>query len=158
MKPQSIGLTDSAYPDLALEWSSNNGSVPPPYRRSTEVVIDAKGRGRVSRLLGYDRTDAAQRYAIEFTTSAAVMHAVAAAMDSLGVFTTRWRERPEAPVGGSTTAVKISRGEITVRLPIHAIEAQCAAVAAIIAALRELIPAETQAFVTTWEAARGEPD
>ncbi len=143
---------------LAVEWSTNNGSVPPPYRHSTEISIDAHGHGRYLRLLGYDRSDPANQFEIEFALGAERMQALGRMLQLLGVYTRRWRERSKPPTGGSTTAIKFSRAGSDLRLPIHPIAAQQDALDAVKAILQELIPVAVTAARASWEAARAESE
>ncbi len=68
--PLGLALLAMAMPPalqpVTVSFDADNGSVPPPYRRSTSIEIAADGSGRMMRLLGYDQQDPAQRFEFAF--------------------------------------------------------------------------------------------
>lgn len=143
---------------VAVLWQADNGSLPPPYRRSTEIEIDAAGRGRLLRVHGYDRNDPAQRFECMFTVEAARMQDFARRSEELGAWRTRWRERARVPVGGPLVHLRLLRGEQRVALPVFPVAAQREAVEALRGEVLAMLPAEATAARDAWEAARGGED
>jgi hypothetical protein len=127
---------------IAVSLQSDNGSVPPPYRRSTSIVIDATGHGVYESLSGYDREAPGQRYRAEFTLDAEARAAFAAEVERLGVFGRNWRERDKVPVGGPLRSASLSRGEQRVRIPPFPVDDDAEAAREVLAAIRALVPEE----------------
>lgn len=125
---------------VAVSLRLDNGSVPPPYRRSTSIVIDTAGRGVYESLAGYDREAPGQLYRAEFALDADRQKAFAAEIGRLGVFGRNWREREKVPVGGPLRSATLTRGEQQVRIPPFPIEADVESAREVLAAIQALVP------------------
>lgn len=140
---------------VAIEFEADNGTVPPPYRRSTRIEVDTSGNGRLTRLCGYDLTDPARRCDIPFQLSADQLREFAQLVDSLAVFDQEWIPGTDAPVGGPLTYLSLLRGETRIRIPPHPRRRQREAAEALRSGVRGLVPAEVVATYRAWEAANG---
>jgi len=118
-------------PDSTIRFSivvsSNNGSLPPPHRRSTEIRIDADGSAQFEKRLGYDLQDTNQHFEHVFQISTEQRSALAALISELRVFETPWREVERPTVGGSSVFVICSDGKRDVRIPSQLLAEQHAA-------------------------------
>jgi hypothetical protein len=147
-----------AAPPVAVSFDADNGSVPPPYRRSTSIEIAADGSGRLVRLLGYDQQDPAQRFEYAFKLSATQQQAFARRLEELGLWTTRWRERERVPVGGPYVHLSFRRGDEKAVLPAYPVQRQEAAVEMLRSEVRALVPEAATTARQAWEQGRGEPE
>jgi hypothetical protein len=143
----AVGPVDA----VSVQYHGDNGTLPPPYRRSTEIQIDAAGQGTLLRVRGYDRNDPAQRFEKAFAVSPERYRAFARRLDELGLWTTRWRERERVPVGGPLVSVSFSRGEQEVTLPAFPLASQQDAVDALRAEVLALVPEAATAARQAWE-------
>jgi hypothetical protein len=143
---------------VSVQYHGDNGSLPPPHRRSTEIVVDAAGHGMLTRVHGYDRNDPAQRFERSFTVSPRQREIFARRLDELGLWTTRWRERERVPVGGPLVHVGFRRGEQSVSLPAFPLASQQDAVEALRAEVLALVPAAVSAARQAWEQAKPDSD
>ena len=154
----AMPTTAPALQPVTVSFDADNGSVPPPYRRSTSIEIAADGSGRMMRLLGYDQQDPAQRFEFAFVLTAEQQQAFARRLDELGLWTTRWRERERVPVGGPHVHLSFRRGDEKVVLPAYPVARQEAAVDALRSAVRALVPEAANAARQAWEQGRGDPE
>lgn len=141
---------------VSVDYRGDNGSVPPPYRRSTDVSIDADGSGMLTRLCGYDHSDASQRFEFPFVLSTEQRQQFAQRLQQLGLWETRWRERERVPVGGPRVYLSFHRGAQKVTLPAFPIARQQEAVDALRAEVLALVPEAAIAARQAWE--QGKPD
>lgn len=148
--------TAPALQPVAVSFDADNGSVPPPYRRSTSIEIAADGSGRLVRLLGYDLQDPAQRFEYAFILTGDQQQALARRLEELGLWTTRWRERQRVPVGGPHVHLRFSRGDQKIVLPAYPVAHQEAAVEALRSEVRALVPEAANAARQAWEQDRGD--
>jgi hypothetical protein len=143
---------------VAIAFAANNGSLPPPYRRSTEISVDADGRGVYTRRLGYDRTDPTQAHTREFQLSPEIRDAFANWVSESGVLDRKWRETPRPTVGGSQATLTLECAGRCARIPAQPIAAQRALAVEAIARVRALVPESIESERKAWEAQRGEGD
>ncbi len=138
--------------------SSNNGSLPPPHRRSTEIRIDADGGARFEKRLGYDLQDAKQRFEHTFLLSAEQRSALSALINELRIFETPWREVERPTVGGSSVVVSCSDGKRELRIPSQLLPEQRVVRDQLVAAVQSLVPEDAHRFLAEWSAARDDQD
>ena len=136
---------------VSVEYRSDNGSVPPPYRWSTEIRLNVDGSGTVTRLHGYDHSDPSQRFKIAFVVSPEQRQQFAQRLQQLGLWDTGWRERDGVPVGGPRVFLAFSRGDQKVTLPAFPITRQQEAVDALRAEVLALVPETATAARQAWE-------
>ena len=141
---------------VSVDYQGDNGSVPPPHRRSTDIRIDADGSGTLTRLHGYDHSDSSQRFETAFVVSPEQRQRFAQRLQQLGLWDTRWRERDRVPVGGPRVYLLFSRGGQKVTLPAFPITRQQEAVDALRAEVLALVPETATAARQAWE--QGMPD
>jgi len=149
------GETRDALAPLAIRYLSNNGSLPPPHRRSTQITITAAGEGCYSRLQGYDQDDPAQRFATNFTLDEAALQGFARRVRQLGVMDLRWREQSRPPVGGPVVLVRLSQSGRTVDVPAFPDTSQQDLAAALRSAVLELLPETVLLARRDWERGLG---
>ena len=130
--------------------TSDNGSVPPPHRRSTELSIESDGRARMEARRGYDLTDADQRHAIEFQLTADQQRRLSLQCDISGVFSTTWQEVERPNIGGSSMLLSIRDGQRSVRIPGQLIEPQRYALDQLVAMIRALVPESALQTLAQW--------
>lgn len=143
-------------PPLSVALHADNGSLPPPHRRSTEVHIDATGQARYTYLVGYDREDPQRRYEETFLVPPVAHAELDALLDREAVFDTTWQETPRRPVGGPMTLLSFARDDRQVRIPPFPIEPQQEAARSLAAAVLTLLPAEILERRRRWEAGHDE--
>ena len=101
---------------FTFELYTDNGSVPPRYRRSSRTTLHADGTGTVRRRLGY-ATGSETEHAFRLDAP----EALAEALREAGLWRTDWREREGAgvsrPIGGSTVRLTATLGGETVTVP-----------------------------------------
>ncbi len=152
----------AASPDSTTRFSivvsGNNGSLPPPHRRSTEIRINADGKAQFEKRLGYDLQDSKQRFEYAFQISADQRSALAALISELRVFETPWREVERPTVGGSSVVVSCSDGKRELRIPSQLLPEQRAARDRLVAAVQSLVPEDAHRFLAEWTAARDDQD
>lgn len=136
---------------VSVDYHGDNGSLPPPYRRSTEIRIDSQGNGTLTRLRGYDRQDPAQRFQQAFVVPPARQREFAQRLQQLGLWTTRWRERERVPVGGPLVHLSFRRADQSVTLPAFPVASQQDAVDALRAEVLALVPEDATAARQAWE-------
>ncbi len=140
---------------VSIEYEADNGTVPPPYRRSTRIEVDTDGNARLTRLCGYDLTDPRRRLELAFQVAAQPLDEFNQLVDALGVFDQQWIPGTDATVGGPLTYLSLQRGDIRVRIPPHPCSRQGDAAEALRNAVRALVPGEAVASYRAWEAANG---
>lgn len=138
--------------------SSNNGSLPPPHRRSTQISIDPDGNARFEKRLGYDLQDTKQRFEYAFQVSADQRSALSALISELRVFETPWREVERPTVGGSSVVVSCSDGKRELRIPSQLLSEQRAARDRLVAAVQSLVPEDAHLSLARWSAARNDQE
>jgi len=143
---------------LRIEYLSNNGSVPPPYHRATEIRIDADGQGTLLRRHGYDRQDASSRIEIAFAVDVKQLRDFASRLQDLGVYTRRWKEQARPPVGGSVVHVTLNLNGRDTVIPAFPINSQRELAENVRQQVFALLPEAAITARTQWEQAKGAPE
>ncbi len=138
----------------SISISSNNGSLPPPHHRATEIQIDGDGHGHYTRRLGYDLADARQRFERDFQISADQQISLSKLIDELNVLETPWREIERPNVGGSSTTIRCGNGTHSVVIPSQLIADQREARDRLVTATQALIPKSVLADLAEWSRTR----
>lgn len=137
-------LARSATDAAATDWSRitaswNNGSLPPPHRRSGQLTIHADGRFQRLAMQGYD-ADAANIVRSEGRIDEAALATLRRKLVELDVYSTRWQEDPRPPVGGPMRWVSIETAAETITVPPFPIVAQAERARAVFDAVRAVEP------------------
>lgn len=156
--PSASAAAAVASDQVSISLSSNNGSVPPPFHRATEIEILAGGHGRFEKRFGYDLTDTSQRFEQRFELSAGDYATLVALVSELRVFATDWREVERPNVGGSSVYLDISDGERRARIPSQLIAEQRAARDRLVAAIQQLVPGSVRQSLDAWSSGRGDAE
>lgn len=143
---------------ISIQYHGDNGSLPPPYRRSTSISIDAQGRGSLIRRHGYDLTDPAQAFAADFVLSIDQRQAFARRVDELGAWKVRWKEQSRPPVGGPLVHLRLTSGERVIEVPAFPVASQQALAAELRAAVTALVPESVGAARQQWEQGKGDAE
>ncbi|HWS27946.1 MAG TPA: hypothetical protein VN259_15395 [Xanthomonadales bacterium] len=143
---------------VSIQYHGDNGSLPPPYRRSTSISVDAQGRGKLIRRHGYDLTDPAQAFEADFVISVDQREAFARRLDELGAWKVRWKEQPRPPVGGSVVHLRLSSGERVIEVPAFPVASQRELAAQLRDAVTSLVPESVGAARQAWEQGKGEAE
>lgn len=143
---------------VSVDYQGDNGSLPPPYRRSTDISVDAEGNGKLTRLHGYDLQDSAQRFEHAFVVPPEQRRQFAVRLQQLGLWETRWGERQRVPVGGPLVHVSFRRGAQKVTLPAFPVASQQEAVEALRAEVLALVPEAATAARQAWEQGKSDPE
>lgn len=143
---------------ISVQYHGNNGSLPPPYRRSTSISVDAQGRGSLIRRHGYDLTDPAQAFAADFVLSIDQRQAFARRVDELGAWKVRWKEQSRPPVGGPLVHLRLTSGERVIEVPAFPVASQQALAAELRAAVTALVPESVGAARQQWEQGKGDAE
>lgn len=155
----ALPLESTAKPlPIAVRYLGNNGSLPPPYRRSTEIVIDADGQGVLRRRHGYDLTDRAQLFEQAFSLTPTAMESFGLRMAELGAMDHAWREQSRPPVGGSVILVRLTQGDQVVEVPAFPIASQQELAGSVRAAVMALVPDSVSDARERWESDKPEFD
>ena len=141
--------------DLRVTYLANNGSVPPPYHRATEIRIDPNGQGTYLRRHGYDRQDANQRIELAFSIDIKQLRDLARDLQELGAFTRRWKEQKRPPVGGSVAHLTLTLNDRDTVIPSFPINSQRELAEAVRAQVLALLPEATVMARSQWEQAKG---
>lgn len=136
---------------MAIRYLGNNGSLPPPHRRSTEIVIDASGRGMLRRVRGYDSGEPGQRFEMAFQLDLEPLECFARSMLELGVIGLHWRQMARPPVGGPVVSVQLTMGKKCVEVPPFPVARQQALAAQLRSAVLELVPESIWAACSQWQ-------
>lgn len=118
----------------------NNGTVPPPHRRSGRLVIGANGQARRVQVRGYDPnpdTETVQAFELDSAT----LQALTAQLDALKAFSTRWQVLDPHPIGGSMRWVHIETSRGTIEVPAFPVPSQRERADQIFAAIAAVVPA-----------------
>ncbi|MBK8285070.1 MAG: hypothetical protein IPK97_09385 [Ahniella sp.] len=81
---------------LSAHW--NNGTLPPPYRRSGSVIIHADGRGERHSVRGYD-SSGDNTVIVPFQLTPGQIDQLSRELVRLKAFDTQWKEMDQHPVG-----------------------------------------------------------
>lgn len=123
--------------NVIYEWQE--GSLPPPYHYEYTIKIKPDGQGEIIMLPDYD-TDATPYWIEPFTVTPATLDQFYRLLIDQGLFTQRWQAQSDPPVGGSYDSLKVTAHDRQIDIPSFVIPAQSAAVEAIGAAVRALVP------------------
>ena len=143
---------------ISIHYHGDNGSLPPPYRRSTSISIDAEGRGKLIRRHGYDLTDPAKAFESDFVLSVDQREAFARRLDELGAWKVRWKEQPRPPVGGSMVHLRLTSGERVIEVPAFPQASQQALAEQLRDAVTSLVPESVGAARQAWEQGKGDAE
>lgn len=143
---------------LSIQYHGDNGSLPPPYRRSTSISIDAEGRGKLIRRHGYDLTDPAQAFESDFQLNVEQREAFARQLDEVGAWKVRWKEQSRPPVGGSLVHLRLMSGERVIEVPAFPVASQQALAAQLRDAVIALVPESVGTARKRWEQGKGEAE
>lgn len=137
-------LARSANAPAATDWSRitaswNNGSLPPPHRRSGQLTIHADGRVERVAMHGYD-ADAANTVRSEGRIDETALATLRRQLDELDAYNTRWQEEPRPPVGGPMRWVSIETATETITVPPFPVATQVERARAVFDAVRAAVP------------------
>lgn len=119
--------------------SSNNGSLPPPYRVDVTLTLEADGTVTLATCKGYDETDCETRTG---RTTEAALRAVEAAARGSGCVASPLRDEPSPPVGGGFVHGAVVVDGVACALPAFVLSADEPRKSAVIAAIRAAVPAD----------------
>jgi hypothetical protein len=136
--------TRSANAPAAADWSRitaswNNGSLPPPYRRSGQLTIHADGRFERVAMQGYD-AEAGNTVRSDGRIDQAALATLRRKLVELDVYNTRWQEEPRPPVGGPMRWVSIETAAETITVPPFPVAEQTERARAVFDAVRAVEP------------------
>ncbi len=106
---------------VSAHW--NNGTLPPPYRRSGSVTIHSDGRGERASVRGYV-ADAENTVTASFQLTPEQLKHLSSELVRLKAFETRWKELDQHPVGGRMRWVTIQQENGGVSVPPFPVAAQ----------------------------------
>ena len=135
-----VKAENASWTRISVFW--NNGSLPPPHRRSGSLVLAANGHGTQTLVQGY-HADAASTTKQAFVVSAATLAVLGDQLLQHKAFSTRWQELEPHPVGGSMRWLQIETASGVVEIPPFPIGKQRARADAIISAVRAVVPVAT---------------
>ena len=99
---------------LSAHW--NNGTLPPPHRRSGSVIIHSDGHGERHSVRGYD-TSAENTVVVPFQLTQEQVDHLSRELVRLNAFDTQWKELDQHPVGGRMRWVTIEHAGGRVSVP-----------------------------------------
>lgn len=143
---------------VSIQYLGDNGSLPPPYRRSTSISIDAEGRGKLIRRHGYDLTDPAQAFESDFVLSVDQREAFARRLDQLGAWKVRWKEQQRPPVGGPVVHLRLRSGAQVIEVPAFPVASQQELAKQLREAVTALVPESVGQARTAWEQGKGDAE
>jgi hypothetical protein len=133
--------------DFSVRYFWDTGSLPPEYhyRHVIEVQRDGAGTASITRSYGDGPSET-----LPFQLEAGAMDTLYADLDAAGLFSTRWREESDPPVGGSYWSLTATADGRTVEVPTYVVEGQQAAAEQIAGRVRAVVPAAVQAELDAW--------
>lgn len=140
-------------PAFELSYSRDNGSVPPPYRRETEIEVDRTGAGTYLRRCGYERD--AKVWRAGFHLDERQRAAFLSALTALPLAGVDWSPAEQPTVGGPTTLIEIQANGLALRTPARLRPDQHELVDAMRALIQDLVPGELREQARSWEAQQG---
>lgn len=130
---------------ITAHW--NNGTLPPPHRRSGVLDVQADGTFTRTERRGYG-DDAANAEVSEGMIDTAALSALTNRLEALGLWTIRWQEAERHPVGGSMRWVIVSEPDGRVAVPAFPVDAQVEAARNIVDAVLGAAPRQPQSSRT----------
>ena len=119
-------------PAATLDYYTDNGSLPPPHRRSVRATLGADGRLVVTRKRGYNGDgDSKERF-----LSPEVIAAVMRDLRALGLFSREWAEPARTTVGGGLHRLRVTVGDEHAEIPSFVRSEQADAKRAILECVR----------------------
>lgn len=143
---------------ISIQYHGDNGSLPPPYRRSTSISVDGEGRGRLIRRHGYDLTDPAQAFESDFVLSVDQRLAFARRLEELGAWKVRWKEQSRPPVGGPLVHLRLTSGERVIEVPAFPVASQQELASQLREAVTALVPESVGDARKAWEQGKGDAE
>lgn len=116
---------------------ANNGSLPPPYHRSTSVSVLADGSVRLRACRGYGDADC-RTYTGR--APAGAVEAILAAAEAAGLAARAPAADPNPPVGGGAEWGSVRLGDRVIDLPAFPAGPDADRVAAVLSAIRAAVP------------------
>ncbi len=144
------GAVGPAPNDFLATYEWYEGSLPPPYHYEYRITLQADGAGEVTMIPDYPG-EGVPVWSEPFSVPRAELDRLYGAMIEEGLFRESWRAMELPPVGGSSERLTVVGEGRMVTIPAFPIPAQEERAAAIIAALRGVVPA---AIVADLEARR----
>lgn len=126
--------------DLLVRYEWREGSLPPPYHYEYSIRLQSDGAGEVTMVPDYAGDDVPV-WSEPFSVSREQVNQLYATMVGRGLFSERWRELDDPPVGGSSALMSVVASGRIVTIPAFLPPDQEERAAAIYAALRALVPA-----------------
>jgi hypothetical protein len=120
----------------------HNGSLPPPYHRSTEIVIGTDGAVRLRACRGYGDEDCTL---LTGQAAAGALDRILAEVRAQDLIARPARVDPQPRVGGGAESGTVSVDGTTVDLPGQPLAADAARVAAVLAAIVAAVPPDMAA-------------
>ena len=135
-------------PDASLELRWSTGSLPPRYHHRRTVRFGPDG-GTLAVALAYgegpDTTFA-------FSLAPAERAALWADLDGLGLWSRRWSEDRDPPVGGSSWSLDARDGARSAEIPAFVVRRQSDAKQAVQERVEAAVPAAVEAAADAWRA------
>lgn len=136
----NMTLDAKSWTKISAFW--NNGTLPPPHRRSGSLELRSNGEGRQVLVSGYQADDA-NSVAQVFAVDAASLKALTEQLVALKAFSTRWQELNPHPVGGSMRWLRIETEAGTIEVPPFPVAKQRERAEQIFAAVKAVVPKTT---------------
>lgn len=127
---------------ITAHW--NNGTLPPPHRRSGTLELQADGAFTRTLRRGYG-DEAANAEVTEGRIDAAALSALTTQLEALGLRTIRWQEAERHPVGGSMRWIVVSGPEGNVTVPAFPVDSQREAARQVFDAVMAAVPRDKDA-------------
>ncbi len=125
--------------DFKLTYAWREGSLPPPYHYSYQIVLAPDGSGNITFTPDYAGPDV-PTWVEPFQLSGAERGALYAALVAQDVLRERWQAEPMPPVGGSSATLQVTAHGQTITLPNFVVEGQQSRAAAIHALVEAQVP------------------
>jgi len=106
---------------ISAHW--NNGSLPPPHRRSGSLVLHNNGNHERTELRGYAK-DGGSTTTTRGRISFPELVALTNALDAAGIHEIPWQEAKEHPVGGSMRWLSVTTEGGNIDIPAFPIDSQ----------------------------------
>lgn len=126
-------------PDLHVQYEWRAGPLPPPYHYEVTIEIRGSGEGVIVMIPDYP-TDQAPVWTETFSIAREALDQFCAKLAAEGLWTEPWRSLDEPLLGGSSESLTVTGHSRTVSVPPFPAHDQKARAAAIVGAVKGLVP------------------
>jgi hypothetical protein len=125
--------------DFTIRYEWREGSLPPPHHYEYSIILGPDGQGQVVMQPDYPG-EGTPTWSEVFLAPPAEMERLFRCLVSQGLFTQRWRQQEDPPVGGSSQSLRATVRGRAAHVPFFVLPAQAAAVEEMCVAVKAIVP------------------